>query len=90
MNLIDRIGKIIEVPGSVGKKEDKEKIILRKRLDRVERSYRAVRTEVDDDGPGVDVYTLQGYEERVRSYEVELRSINGDLLPIDDTEDLED
>ena len=30
MNLIDRVGKIIEVPGSV-EKEDKEKIILRKR-----------------------------------------------------------
>ena len=33
MNLIDRLGKIIGVPGSVGKNEDKEKIILRKRVD---------------------------------------------------------
>ena len=42
MNLIDRIGKIIEVPGSVEKKEDKEEIILRKRIDRAERSYKTV------------------------------------------------
>ena len=90
MNLIDRIGKIIELPGSVGKKEDKEKIILRKRMDRVERSYRTVKTEVDDDGSRVDVYTLQGYEDRVKSYEAELRGINGDLLSIDDADDLEE
>ena len=31
----------------------------------MERSYRAVKAEVDDDGPGVDVYTLQGYEDRL-------------------------
>ena len=43
MNLIDRIGKITEVPGSAGKKEDKEKIILRKRIDRVEKSYSTIK-----------------------------------------------
>ena len=50
MKLIDQIGKIIDVRGSVGKKEDKEKIILRKRIDGVE-SYRTVKAEVDDNGP---------------------------------------
>ena len=90
MNLIDRIGKIIEVPGSVGKKEDKGKIILRKRMDRVEKSYRAIKTEVDDVGAGVDVYTLQGYEDRVKNYQEELRGINGDLLSIDDADNLEE
>ena len=68
----------------------KEKIIFRKRIDRVEKSYRTVKAEVDDDGPRVDVYTLQGYEERVRSYEAELRGINGDLLSTDDADDLEE
>ena len=58
----------------------------------MERPYRTVKAEVDDGGPGVDVYTLQGYEERlrVRSYEAELRGINGDLLSIDDAYDLEE
>ena len=56
MNLIDRIGKIISVPGSVGKTEDKGNIIIRKRMHRV------------DNGPGVDVYAMQGYEDRVRGY----------------------
>ena len=71
MNLIDRIAKIIGVPdGSVEKKEDKEKIILRKRLDRVERSYRTVKTEVDNDGPVVDVYTLQGRAGGSKLYKV--------------------
>ena len=36
MKLIERIGKLIEVQGSVGKKEDKEKIVLHKCMDRVE------------------------------------------------------
>ena len=72
MNLIDQMGKIIEVPGSGEKKKDKVKIILRKRIDRVERSYKTVKAEVDDDGTRVDVYTLQGFEERVRSYEADL------------------
>ena len=85
MNLTDRIRKIIEVPDG-----RQRKIVLRKRLYRVERSYRTVKAEVDDDKPGVGVYTLQGYEERVRSYEAKLRAINGDLLSIDDAEDLED
>ena len=90
MNLIDRIGKIIEIPGSVGKQEAKEKIILRKRVNRVEKFYRSIKAEVDYEGHGVDVYTLQGYEERVRSYEAELRGINRDILSIDDANDLED
>ena len=67
MNLIDCIGKIIKVPGSVGKVEDKGKTIFRKRIDRVEKSYRMIKAEVDHDGPGADVYTLQGYEERVKN-----------------------
>ena len=90
MNLIDQIGKIIEVTGSVGKKEDKEKIILRKRVDRVEKTYRTIKAEVDDGGPGVDIYTLQGYKERVKNYEAELRGINRDLLSIEDADYLED
>ena len=52
MDLIDWIGKIIDVPGSVGKKEDNEKIIFRKHIDRLEKSYRTIKAEVDDDGPG--------------------------------------
>ena len=54
------------------------------------KSYRTIKAEVDDDRPGVDVYTLQGYEERVNSYEAELRGINRDLLSIEDADDLED
>ena len=80
----------LKVQGSVGKKEDREKIVIRKRMDRVEKSYRTIKAEVEEDRPRVDVYTLQGYDERVKSYEAELRKINGDLLSIDDPDDLED
>ena len=52
MNLIDTIGKIIAVPGSVGKTEDRDKIIFHKRTDRVEKSYRKIKAEVDGNGPG--------------------------------------
>ena len=89
MNLINQIRKIIGVPGSVGKKEDKGKIILCKRIDRLKRSYRTIKAEVDNNGPGVDVHTLQSYEEWVKSYEEELRRINGNLSSIDDADDLE-
>ena len=64
MNLIDQIRKIIEVPGSVGRKENKEKIILRKRIDLVKKSYRTIQA---------------GDEERVNNYEAELRGVNRDL-----------
>ena len=69
VNLIRQFGKIVEIPVPVGKKENKEKIILRKLIDRVEKSYGTIKPEVDNDGPGVDVYKLQGYEERVKRYE---------------------
>ena len=59
-------------------------------MDRVERSYRTLKTEVEEIEPYTDIYTLQGYEEMVRSYESELRIINGDLLSIEDAGDLED
>ena len=87
MDLIDRIGKIIAIPGPV---QNKENDILRKRMDLVEKSYRRIKAEVDENGPDVDVYTLQGYEERVKNYEVELRGINRDLLSIEDADDLEE
>ena len=57
MDLIDRIGKIVVIPGPV---QNKENVILCKRMDWVEKSYRRIRTEVDEDGLNVDVYTLQG------------------------------
>ena len=87
MNLIDRICKLIEVQGSVGKKEDREKIVLRKRMNWVEKFYSTIKTEVDEDGPGVDVYTIQSYDERVKSNQAELQGINGDLLSIDDSDE---
>ena len=51
MNLIHRICKLIEVQGWDGKKEDREKMVLRKRTDRVEKSYRTIKIEVKVDGP---------------------------------------
>ena len=56
----------------------------------MEKSYRTIKAEVDHDGPGVDMYTLQGYEERVKSYKAELQGSNRDLLSIDDADDLDE
>ena len=38
----------------------------------------------------VAVYTIQSYDERVKRFEAELRGINGDLLSIDGSDDLEE
>ena len=71
MDLIDCIGKIIAILGPVENKEHKENRILRKRMDQIEKSYRRIKAEMDVNGPDVDVYTLQGYEERVKNYAAE-------------------
>ena len=87
MDLIERIGKIIAIPGPV---QNKENDIHHKRMDRVEKSYRRIKTQVDEIRPDVDVYTLQGYEEKVKNYEVELWGIIQDLLSVEDADELEE
>ena len=64
--------------------------ILRKRMDPVEKSYRRIKTEVDEIRPDIDAYTLQDYEERVKNYEVELQGLSQDLLSVEDTDNLEE
>ena len=57
MELIDRIGKIIEVPGvPVEKKGNKENNLLRKRIDQVEKGYRITKAEFDAHGHEMDTY----------------------------------
>ena len=87
MLLIDRLGKIIEVPGPA---EGRDNEVLRKRIERVEKSYRRLKTEVDETGPGLDVYALSGFDDRVKNYEAELRSVNRDLVSMEGVENLEE
>ena len=91
MELIDRIGKIIEVPGvPVEKKDNKENNLLSKRIDQVERGYRIIKAEFYEHGHEMDTYTLQEQEESIEDSKLELRKISRDLLSVEDAGDLED
>ena len=60
MELICRIGKIIEVRGvPVEKKNIKESNLLRKRIDQVEKGCRTTKAKFDEHGHEMDTYTLQ-------------------------------
>ena len=91
MDLIDRIGKIIEVPGvPVEMKDNRESNILRKRIDQAEKGYRIIKAEFDEHAHEMDIYALHEQEESIEDSKLELRKISRDLLSVEDAGDLED
>ena len=90
MELIDRIGKIIEISGvPVEKKDNKKNNLLHKRINQVERGYRIIKAEFDEYGHEMDTCTLQEQEESIEDSKLELRKISRDLLSVEDAGDLE-
>ena len=73
------------------KKPISEKDLLRKRVDRVDKSYRTVKGDFDERGPEMDTFTLQAnLEEPIDDLKSELRGICKELISIEDSADLEE
>ena len=64
--------------------------LLRKRVDQAEKSYAIAKTEFDEHGDEMDIYTLREQEESIEDSKLELRKISRDLLSVEDGGELED
>ena len=88
MNLVDRLGRLVEIPFQA--KPIAVIDLLRKRLDHVEKCYRTIKGEFDERGREMDTYALQIREERNEDLKSELTKITGELFSVEVPVDLEE
>ena len=89
MDLIDRLSQLMDIPAPA--KPIAGRDLLRKGIDRIEKSYRKMKSEFDEHGLGMDTFTLQTrLEERIEDTKSELQTISKELLSIEDSSELEE